>query len=170
MIQAVPNALGALCLNQSGLDQLTARPTILPGFFSIFISDRHQRVLQEKENAVLIGTSIEELLRHHPSLKNPIYDTIKSTLEKIETLGNEFVVPDGIKQWYTLQPTTSPSKATVTPVSDDQDVVMSDAQPTQETQPPSQVPVDTDEVVTEDDPWAKQHDNLIVSYIDVSEG
>ena len=52
-------------------------------------------------------------------------------------------------------------------MSDDQDVVMSDAQPTQETQPPSQVPVDTDEVVTEDDPWAKQHDNLIVSYIDV---
>ncbi|KAK7687104.1 hypothetical protein QCA50_009605 [Cerrena zonata] len=169
VIQSIPNALGALCLNQSGLDQLNARPTILPGFFSIFISERHQRVLQEKENAVLIGTSIEELLRHHPTLKAPIFDTIKLTLEKIETLGKDFVVPDEIKQWYTLQPITSPSATTSTsvPASGDHDIEMSEAEPLQATQLPSQLPTSNDEVTPEDDPWAKQHDNKIVSYIDV---
>ena len=61
VIQSVPNALGALCLNQAGQDQLTARPDTIPSLFSIFTSEDHQRVLQEKENAVLIGTSVEEL-------------------------------------------------------------------------------------------------------------
>lgn len=167
MIQAIPNALGALCLNQSGLDQLTARPTIVPGFFEIFISERHQRVLQEKENAVLIGTSIEELLRHHPTLKNTIFDTITSTLDKIETFGKNFVVPDEIKHWYTLQSTIPPSTATPVSVPVDQDVEMSEAEQVQETQQPSQLHTDNDDVSSEDDPWAKQHDNIVVSYIDV---
>ena len=41
----VPNALGALCLNQAGQDQLTARPDTIPRLFSIFTSEDHQRVL-----------------------------------------------------------------------------------------------------------------------------
>ena len=63
VLQAVANALGALCLNQAGQDQLNARPNTIPSLFTIFTSEEHQRVLQEKENAVLIGTSIEELIR-----------------------------------------------------------------------------------------------------------
>ncbi|CAL1707508.1 unnamed protein product [Somion occarium] len=160
VIQSVPNAIGALCLNQSGLDHLTARPTIIPGFFSIFTSERHQRVLQEKENAVLIGTSIEELIRHHPSLKGMVFEAIKTTLDRIETLGKEFIIPDDIKQWYTLQP--------VTP---DSDVVMSEAVPSNsllfQVEGPPQTSTESDDGIVEDEVSVKQHDNPITSHIDV---
>lgn len=147
-------------MNQSGLDHLTARPTIIPGFFSIFTSERHQRVLQEKENAVLIGTSIEELIRHHPSLKGMVFEAIKTTLDRIETLGKEFIIPDDIKQWYTLQP--------VTP---DSDVVMSEAVPSNsllfQVEGPPQTSTESDDGIAEDEVSVKQHDNPITSHIDV---
>ena len=104
VIQAVPNALGALCLNQAGQDQLNSRPNTIPSLFSIFTSEDHQRVLQEKENAVLIGTSIEELIRHHPALKDKVFAAIKTTMARIEDLGKSFNVPDDIKHYYKLQP------------------------------------------------------------------
>ncbi|KAL5496010.1 TOM1_2 [Sanghuangporus vaninii] len=52
VIQSIPDALGALCLNQMGQDQLTSRPSITPALFSVFTSEAHLKVLLEKENAV----------------------------------------------------------------------------------------------------------------------
>ena len=106
VIQSVPNALGALCLNQAGQDQLTARPSTIPSLFSIFTSEDHQRVLQEKENAVLIGTSMEELIRHHPSLKDQVFAAVKTTMARIEDLGNSFTAPKDVQHWYKLIPST----------------------------------------------------------------
>ena len=103
VIQSVPNALGALCLNQGGQDQLTARPDTIHRLFSIFTSEDHQYVLQEKENAVLIGTSVEEPIRHHPTLNEKVFTAIKSTMGRIEELRTSFTVPDDIKQWYRLR-------------------------------------------------------------------
>lgn len=104
VIQAIPNALGALCLNQTGQDQLAARPSIIPGLLSIFTSERHLRVLQDKENAVLIGTSIDELIRHHPFLKVAVFEAVRSILGQIEDLGRAFIVPEDIRHFYQLIP------------------------------------------------------------------
>lgn len=104
VIQAIPNALGALCLNQTGQDQLAARPSIIPGLLSIFTSERHLRVLQDKENAVLIGTSIDELIRHHPFLKAAVFEAVRSILGQIEDLGKSFIVPEDIRHFYQLIP------------------------------------------------------------------
>ena len=165
----MPNAIGALCLNQVGLDQLTARPNIIPSIFAIFTSEEHQRVLQEKENAVLIGTSIEELIRHHPSLKDKVFVAIKATMAKIEDFGNTFVPSDDIKHLYRLQPTALPSPTPTTldaeaPMEVDASAaatsttaqqVRPDAQPSAEPSPPR------------DDLYGRPHDNIIISYIDV---
>ncbi|KAH8107868.1 hypothetical protein BXZ70DRAFT_1014411, partial [Cristinia sonorae] len=167
VIQAVPNAIGALCLNTAGQEQLTARPTIIPGLLSIFTTERHQRVLQEKENAVLIGTAIEELIRHHPSLKNTVYEAIRSTMGTIEELGKAFVVPEDLKAWYTIQPVTAASSADAhTP---DTDVTMETVEPdvvTQVAPTPVSVPPVKDPLDPEDDE-VKPHGNLVTSYIDV---
>ncbi len=69
----MPNALGALCLNQAGQDQLASRPSIIPGLISILTSERHVKVLHEKENAAVVGSAIDELIRHHPSLKDNVF-------------------------------------------------------------------------------------------------
>jgi E3 ubiquitin-protein ligase HUWE1 len=156
-----------LCLNQAGQDQLSCHPSIIPSIFSIFTSDRHIKVLLDKENAVLIGTAIDELIRHHPSLKPAVFESLKSTLSKIEELGSSYVAPPDLQQWYILMPLTPGSNP-------DGDVQMEDIQPTDavltkgaselsEVLP--EVPKSADEAV--EDAALKGHDNTIVSYIDV---
>lgn len=159
VIQAIPNAIGALCLNEIGQAQLTARPSIIPSIFSIFTSDRHLKVLSEKENAVLIGTTIDELIRHHPQLKSSVFNAIKATLSKIEDLGNAFIPPEDQKQWYCL--------VSVPP--EDEDVQMVDAQNMDVPLPPptSSPAGHKSDSKSEEGSTHKSHDNHIVSFIDV---
>lgn len=162
MIQAVPNALGALCLNQVGQDQLTARPNIIPALFAIFTSEKHQRVLQEKENSVIIGTAVEELIRHHPSLKDAVLESIKLTMGKIEELGNAFVVPEEHKEWYIMQgveisqPILAPSV--------DLDVEMT-ATSSSENLASSTTGDAVDNTQSQEES-SRHHDNPVVSYLD----
>ncbi len=163
VIQAIPNAIGALCLNPVGQEQLAARPTIIPALLSIFTSDSHQRILQEKEHSALVGSAIEELIRHHPSLKDTVFDAIKATMIKIEELGNSFTVPDDIKPFYVLQPV----KPSSTPSRPDPDVEMAPNEPREapaESHATNVVDNDTAKDYLEDD---KSHDNVVISYIDV---
>ncbi|KAI9511134.1 hypothetical protein F5148DRAFT_1373973 [Russula earlei] len=170
VIQAIPNAIGALCLNQAGQDQLTARPTIIPGLFAIFTSERHQRVLQDKENAVLIGSAVDELIRHHPSLKPAVFEAIKSTLSKIEDLGNTFTPPESTESWYGLVRTTTPTDQAPA----DEDVLMrpSDTAPIDEAASESNSRQNTlitslaDDILDENS-TGRSHENIIVSYLDV---
>ena len=171
MIQAIPNAIGALCLNQAGQDQLAARPTIIPCLFSIFTSERHQRVLQDKENAVLIGSAVDELIRHHPSLKSAVFEAIKSTLSKIEDLGSTFTPPDGTESWYGLAQ-TSASATIHTPADDDILMRSSDTVPVDEA---ASEPTGRHELLTisltddilDENATGRSHENIIVSYLDV---
>jgi E3 ubiquitin-protein ligase HUWE1 len=117
------------------------------------------KVLQDKENAVLIGTAMDELIRHHPSLKVPVFEAIKSTLSKIEDLGNAYVVPKDMQQWYKLVPVSAASSA-------DEDVDMEVADSEGAGGPPA-----TDSEQSGNDPTngedPRSHDNLVVSFIDV---
>ena len=167
VIQAIPNALGALCLNQTGQDQLAARPSIIPGLLSIFTSERHLRVLQDKENAVLIGTSIDELIRHHPFLKTAVFEGVRSILGQIEDLGKVFIVPEDIRHFYQL----IPDPETPPPAQDEASVAMD------VDRSPASVPVTSSEDTTAqiEEPEKEgasqknpeNHDNQIVAFIDV---
>lgn len=160
VIQAIPNAIGALCLNDTGTAQLASHPSIIPSIFSIFTSDRHLKVLLDKENAVLIGTTIDELVRHHPSLKDAVFEALKATLSKIEVLGNAYVVPPELQQWYKLVGAVPAAAAP------DTDVAMEDV--------PADAPSPSETVMRDDsspsgieDPPPKAHDNNVVSFIDI---
>ena len=167
VIQAIPNALGALCLNQTGQDQLAARPSIIPGLLSIFTSERHLRVLQDKENAVLIGTSIDELIRHHPFLKAAVFEAVRSILGQIEDLGKAFVVPEDIRHFYQLIPDSE-----VPPPAEDESCPAMDVD-----RSPVPIPVTSSEDpnVQAEEPEKEStspknpesHDNQIVAFIDV---
>lgn len=168
VIQSIPNAIGALCLNQAGQDQLTARPHTIPSLFSIFTSEDHQRVLQEKENAVLIGTSIEELIRHHPTLKDKVFSAIKSTMTKITDLGNAYVVPDDIKQYYKLQPQSpAPAAQASTETSTAMDVDQPNVTEQPETPAAAAQAAAAEQPAHRDDFPGRSHDNIVISYIDV---
>ncbi|PFH51493.1 hypothetical protein AMATHDRAFT_58882 [Amanita thiersii Skay4041] len=158
VIQAIPNAIGALCLNEAGQAQLAKRPSIIPAIFSIFTSERHTKVLLDKENAVLIGTAIDELIRHHPSLKVPVFDAIKATLCKIEELGHVYVVPSDQQHWYNLTHISTPSAVS------DSDVTMEDVTNTSQS---SNAAEGGQESEDDDDVADRSHDNEVVSYIDI---
>ena len=164
VIQAIPNALGALCLNQTGQDQLAARPSIIPGLLSIFTSERHLRVLQDKENAVLIGTSIDELIRHHPFLKIAVFEGVRSVLGQIEDLGKVFIIPEDIRHFYQLVPDPEAPPP-------EQDVAMDVDQSavsipvTASEDPNSQNEESEKEGASQKN--SESHDNQIVAFIDV---
>ena len=167
VIQAIPNALGALCLNQTGQDQLAARPSIIPGLLSIFTSERHLRVLQDKENAVLIGTSIDELIRHHPFLKAAVFEAVRSVLGQIEDLGKAFLIPEDIRHFYQLI-----SDPGVTPPAEGETGIEMDVDPSPPSIPvaPSEDPNVHSEEPDKEGTSQKNpegHDNQIVAFIDV---
>ncbi|KAL0955931.1 hypothetical protein HGRIS_002119 [Hohenbuehelia grisea] len=183
VIQAIPNAIGALCLNEAGQNQLAGRPSIIPSIFSIFTSERHLKMLLEKENAVLIGTAVDELVRHHPSLKKSVFDALQATMAKIEDMGwawngetakgsesgNKAAADD---KWYRLVKIESEdAEANVSDV----DVVMQDVQETKDVAA-GDVETGIEEAVDEtkgdelglgEQPGRTSHDNIIVSFIDV---
>ncbi|CAE6444639.1 unnamed protein product [Rhizoctonia solani] len=107
-ITSVPNAIGALCLNQTGLNQFNEHKAVMPTFFSMFTSEPHIKVLLEKDNANAIGGAVDELVRHHPSLKDVVFESIMGTLQKIESLGNSFQIPRDQENLYRMISTTSP--------------------------------------------------------------
>ncbi|KAI5889571.1 uncharacterized protein SCHCODRAFT_02751097 [Schizophyllum commune H4-8] len=158
-LQAIPNAIGALCLNEAGQAQLAARPSIIPSIFSIFTSESHIKVLLDKENAVLLGSAIDELIRHHPTLKTSVFQAITATLGKIETLGNEFVVPNNIRHWYQLSP-VAPAGAATTPATED--VAMS---PVEQESAAAGEESSADASAPSED--SSNHENIIVSFVDI---
>ena len=107
------------------------------------------------------------MIRHHPSLKSSVFDAIRSTLSNIEDLGMTFVCPTDIKQFYRLMPITD----VASDLSLDDDITMQDdlRETTEATEEIAQEPLleAADEDTDEDDITAKNHDNTVVSFIDI---
>ncbi|XP_006461106.1 hypothetical protein AGABI2DRAFT_204611 [Agaricus bisporus var. bisporus H97] len=158
VLQSIPNALGALCLNETGQSQLSNRPSIIPAIFAIFTSERHLKVLIDKENAVIIGTAIDELVRHHPLLKAAVFASLKSTLGAIEEIGRNFQVSTELLHWYRLAP------AVATTI--DTDVKMEDFESIQAKAVQAEA-ADFSGGDVADEAASKSHDNTVVSFIDV---
>ncbi|KAF7321292.1 hypothetical protein MKEN_00649200 [Mycena kentingensis (nom. inval.)] len=158
VIQAIPNAIGALCLNEAGVAQLEAHPSVIPAIFSIFSSEQHLKVLLDKENAVLIGTTIDELIRHHPFLKGQVFEAIKATLGKLEILGKAFIAPVQIQQWYKLVDLEVTSEG---------DVPMADVDAPNVSSTTDAPRDDAVAPAAEEGPAKTTHDNNIVSFVDV---
>lgn len=117
VITSVPNAIGALCLNQAGQNQFNEHKAVMSTFFSMFTSEAHIKILLEKDNANAIGGAIDELVRHHPSLKDVVFESIMGTLQKIEDLGNAFQIPKDQEHLYKLVSPAS-SQASTAPAQD----------------------------------------------------
>ena len=99
------------------------------------------------------------MIRHHPSLKDRVFDAIKGTLEEIETLGKAYVIPDDIKHWYRIQQVPPPNPEIL-----DSDIPMDTA----EQGSGSVLATGSGRPITapEEETPQKSHDNVITSYID----
>jgi E3 ubiquitin-protein ligase HUWE1 len=75
-LSCIPSAFGAICLNASGLE-LFQSSNALESFFEIFENPQHVKCLKDDHNLVRsLGTTFDELVRHHPALKSSIMTAI----------------------------------------------------------------------------------------------
>lgn len=92
VVSAVPNALGALCLNEAGINAFKERaPAILSRMLGSLTSEKHLRVLGDRENATMFGVTIEELMRHHPTLKPLVLNAIAEQSKRVRELAGDAV-------------------------------------------------------------------------------
>ncbi|KAJ3152973.1 hypothetical protein HDU86_005428 [Geranomyces michiganensis] len=112
VISALPNAFGAICLNPSGLEQFNeAKP--VGKYLELLTSEEHIKTLQDNDVPHLVGNSMDELMRHHPSLKDYVMTSIIEMLKRVVAFGEQ--VPSDDPESAGLQIT----KATPNPVEED---------------------------------------------------
>jgi E3 ubiquitin-protein ligase HUWE1 len=102
-------------------------------------------------------------------LKSAVFEAIKSTLSKIEDLGNTFTPSESTESWYRLVRTT----ASTVPAPADEDVLMrsSDNAPIDEAASesgrPNALTISLTDDMLDESATGRSHENIIVSYLDV---
>lgn len=86
VISALPNAFGAICLNSAGLE-LFEKLNPIDSYLATFTKLEHLRTLLDNDVPHLIGNSIDEFMRHHPSLKETVMKSIVKLLSSVIDLG-----------------------------------------------------------------------------------
>lgn len=82
-IVTIPQAFGAICLNNAGMN-LFLKSDALDKFFEIFESPEHVKSMNlEGELARLLGTSFDELVRHHPRLRRGVLVSVIGMLGRV---------------------------------------------------------------------------------------
>ncbi|WVQ77455.1 hypothetical protein IAR50_007141 [Cryptococcus sp. DSM 104548] len=81
VLSSLSNAVGAVCLNQAGLDYTVAHPGIIANLVGTVVSPQHEQIFNERENAKNLGLSLDELARHHPSLRPVIVKAVIGVLQ-----------------------------------------------------------------------------------------
>ena len=100
-IGSIPTAFGAICLNASSL-ALFQTSGALETFFEIFETTDHIECrLTEHELASLLGSQFDELVRHHPVLRENVMKVVIEMLQRVEILGRKFAEEKGMgaKLW-----------------------------------------------------------------------
>ncbi|KAJ6260137.1 E3 ubiquitin-protein ligase [Drechslerella dactyloides] len=94
VMNTIPLAFGAICLNNSGL-ALFKSSNALEKFFEIFESAEHVKCMSDSDISTALGSQFDELIRHHPSLKEDIMKVIVKMVGKVIELGNRFASKEG---------------------------------------------------------------------------
>lgn len=101
VMTALPNAFGAICLNEAGMRLFLASGAIVK-YFDLFLSPAHVRAMEDEgQHAANIGQAFDELSRHHPSLKPHINAAVFNMLRRLKDLCNIMAkhMHHGTKLW-----------------------------------------------------------------------
>ncbi|CAO1604362.1 E3 ubiquitin-protein ligase tom1 [Xanthoria calcicola] len=126
-ILTVPQVIGAICLNNAGLE-LLLRSRAMGRFFEIFESPEHIKSMNtDEEFPRMLGNSFDELVRHYPQLKQPIMLSVVLMIGRVSRLCKSHATERGLgAQLY-----IDAGKGKLGPRKDS-DVVMDDADNTNE--------------------------------------
>ncbi|KAF2730484.1 hypothetical protein EJ04DRAFT_515209 [Polyplosphaeria fusca] len=100
-ISSIPQAFGAICLAEAGM-KLFQNSTALGRFFEVFESPTHVKALDtDTEIPNIIGQSFDELVRHHPQLKNEVLSSLSKMIDRVVHLCSSAAEEHGagVKLW-----------------------------------------------------------------------
>jgi E3 ubiquitin-protein ligase HUWE1 len=101
--EAISNAsqtFGAICLTTAGFEVFKSSGA-LEAFFDVFVSAPHVKAMNEPNLLAVLGSTFDELVRHHPGMRSDILSMILVTLSRVKTLCR-FMARDvgaGAKLW-----------------------------------------------------------------------
>lgn len=91
VLMSLPEAVGAICLNNEGLDNVI-KANILPTYFNLFYDLESSKELVRSDMSTNLGCSFDELGRHYPPLKPIIIGEIKKIIESVpNVISSNFV-------------------------------------------------------------------------------
>ncbi|KUJ13456.1 uncharacterized protein LY89DRAFT_754201 [Mollisia scopiformis] len=102
-INIIPQAFGAICLNNAGMKMFQASHA-LETFFEIFESPEHVKCMESiKDLPSNLGSTFDELVRHHPPLKEAIMTAILNMVARVDQLCMNMAHREnlGAKLWAT---------------------------------------------------------------------
>jgi E3 ubiquitin-protein ligase HUWE1 len=92
----VPTILNSICLNNAGM-KMVVQSRALDTLMEIFESPEHVRLIDSTDGDCFhtLGTSIDELARHHPALRKNIGDAIVDMMARVVHLAYQKAATDG---------------------------------------------------------------------------
>lgn len=101
LLCAATTAIGALCLNEAGLAQMRAHP-VVERLLRVLDAPTHARVLLDRDNANAFGAAVDELVRHHPSLKPAVLAHVFAAVNRLLDEAHAYVPPPAARGVYLL--------------------------------------------------------------------
>ncbi|KAJ9608131.1 E3 ubiquitin-protein ligase tom1 [Cladophialophora chaetospira] len=90
----VSQVFGAICLTSTGFEVFKASGA-LENFFEIFESPAHVKVLGDGNILALLGSTFDELVRHHPNLRNLVLSAVMVMLGRVRHISRSLAVNFG---------------------------------------------------------------------------
>ncbi|KIW45159.1 uncharacterized protein PV06_03566 [Exophiala oligosperma] len=105
----VSQAFGAICLTNAGFDHFKASG-VLEKFFEIFESPAHVKVLTDANVFALLGSTFDELIRHHPNMRNAVMSAVIVMMSRVRHISRALSVDFGAgpKLWLPSQEPLAP--------------------------------------------------------------
>ena len=96
LIMAVPNVISALCLTEAGA-RVVAEANPFPSILSVFCSPNYampnSRCLLS-EMAAIIGSGLDEIMRHNPSLKSCVVKAVVQVMKRVVFIGKNLSIQE----------------------------------------------------------------------------
>ena len=100
----VSQVFGAICLTNAGFDLFNSSGA-LEKFFELFESPAHVKVLKDPNTLALLGSTFDELVRHHPDLRASVLSAATVMLARVRHIGRSLAWQNGAgpKLWLTRE-------------------------------------------------------------------
>lgn len=103
-VYTLPNAIGAICLNATGLQSTLDHFSVVSNMIKMAIGWTVDSESGERDQVASLGSSLDELVRHHPGLRPKVLETVVSVFKDAIADAEQFKPPLAEVNEYTAEP------------------------------------------------------------------